>query len=73
FLPIAGKLKRRSEEELLVKEVIVRGVLLLQSGTTPSIIEANLQAYLEPKARKLAIAKEMAARAEPTPPPSGTV
>ncbi len=69
FLPIAGKLKRRSAEELLVKEVIIRGVLLLQSGTTPSIIEANLQAYLEPKARKLAIAKEMAARAEPTPPP----
>ena len=68
FLPIAGKLKRRSEEEMLVKEVIVRGVLLLQSGTTPSIIEANLQAYLEPKARKLAIARETAARAEPTAP-----
>lgn len=61
FNPIAGKLKRRSEEEILVKEVIIRGVLLLQSGTTPSIIESNLQAYLEPKLRKLASARERAA------------
>ncbi|MFQ3675641.1 MAG: MotA/TolQ/ExbB proton channel family protein, partial [Endomicrobiia bacterium] len=36
FLPIAGKLKRRSEEEVFVKEVIIRGVLLLQSGVAPS-------------------------------------
>ena len=35
FLPMGGKLRRRSEEELLVKEIIIRGVLLLQSGATP--------------------------------------
>ncbi len=51
FLPMGGKLKRRSEEELLVKEIIIRGVLLLQSGTTPSVVEANLMAYLEPSKR----------------------
>ncbi|MDI6757015.1 MAG: motility protein A [Endomicrobiia bacterium] len=61
FNPIAGKLKRRSEEEILVKQVIIRGVLLLQSGTTPSIIEGNLQAYLEPRLRKIASARERAA------------
>ncbi|PKN00753.1 MAG: motility protein A [Elusimicrobia bacterium HGW-Elusimicrobia-1] len=61
FNPIAGKLKRRSEEEVLVKQVIIRGVLLLQSGTTPSIIEGNLQAYLEPRLRKIASARERAA------------
>ncbi len=61
FNPIAGKLKRRSEEEIQVKQVIIRGVLLLQSGTTPSIIEANLQAYLEPRLRKIASARERAA------------
>jgi chemotaxis protein MotA len=31
FLPMSGKLKRRSEEELLIKEIIIRGVLLLQT------------------------------------------
>ena len=47
----SGKLRRRSEEELLVKEIIIRGVLLLQSGATPSVVEANLKAYLEPAKR----------------------
>ena len=42
-----------SEEELLVKEIIIRGVLLLQSGVSPSIMEANLKAYLEPAKRAL--------------------
>ena len=55
----------------MVKEVIIRGVLLLQSGVTPSIIESNLQAYLAPKLRKIAIAREAAARAEPTGEGSG--
>jgi chemotaxis protein MotA len=51
FLPMAGKLHRRSEEELLVKEIIIRGVLLIQSGAAPSLVEANLKAYLEPAKR----------------------
>lgn len=51
FLPMAGKLRRRSEEELLVKEIIIRGVLLLQAGAAPSVLEANLKAYLEPSKR----------------------
>jgi len=54
FYPMAGKLRRRSEEELLVKEIIIRGVLLLQSGVSPTIMESNLKAYLEP-AQRLAI------------------
>lgn len=53
FLPMGGKLRRRSEEEILVKEIIIRGVLLLQSGVSPSIMEANLKAYLEPSKRAL--------------------
>lgn len=51
FLPIAGKLRRRSEEELFTLEMIVRGVLLLQSGTHPKLLEDNLNAYLDPKKR----------------------
>jgi len=53
FLPMGGKLRRRSEEDLLIKEIIIRGVLLLQSGVSPSIMEANLKAYLEPAKRAL--------------------
>lgn len=53
FYPMAGKLRRRSEEELLVKEIIIRGVLLLQSGVSPTVMESNLKAYLEPAQRLL--------------------
>jgi chemotaxis protein MotA len=53
FLPMAGKLRRKSDEELLVKEIIIRGVLMLQSGAVPSRIEDNLKAYLEPAQRAL--------------------
>jgi len=53
FLPMAGKLRRRSEEELLIKEIIIRGVLLLQTGAAPSLIESNLMAYLDPSTRSL--------------------
>jgi chemotaxis protein MotA len=51
FLPMAGKLRRRSEEELFIKEIIIRGILLIQSGAAPSVIENNLKAYLEPAKR----------------------
>ncbi|MBN1822757.1 MAG: MotA/TolQ/ExbB proton channel family protein [Endomicrobiales bacterium] len=60
FLPMAGKLRRKSEDELLVKEIIIRGVLLLQSGAVPMRIEENLKAYLEPSKR--ALVKSTAAR-----------
>lgn len=52
FLPMGGKLRTRSEEELLLKEIVIRGVLLLQSGATPSVVEANLKAYLPPAQRR---------------------
>ena len=53
FLPMSGKLRMRSEAELLMKEISIRGVLLLQSGATPSVVEANLKAYLQPSQRLL--------------------
>jgi len=53
FLPMAGKLRRRSEEELLIKEIVIRGVLLLQTGVAPSLMESNLKAYLDPTTRNM--------------------
>ncbi|MBI3300383.1 MAG: MotA/TolQ/ExbB proton channel family protein [Elusimicrobia bacterium] len=76
FLPMGGKLRRRSEDELLVKEIVIRGVLLLQSGAAPSVVEANLKAYLEPAERLLVKGPEepgpeTPAGPAPTPGPSG--
>ncbi|MBI4055955.1 MAG: MotA/TolQ/ExbB proton channel family protein [Elusimicrobia bacterium] len=68
FLPMAGKLHRRSEEELLIKEIIIRAVLLLQSGATPSVVEANLKAYLEPAKRLMVKTTERRSAAAEAPP-----
>lgn len=53
FLPIAGKLKIRSHEELLMKEVIMEGVLSIQAGESPRIIAEKLKAYIAPRLEKL--------------------
>ncbi len=55
FLPIAAKLKMRSEQELLVKEVIIAGILSIQSGDNPRIVEQKLQVFIAPKQRTNAL------------------
>ncbi|MGV8146353.1 MAG: motility protein A [Alkaliphilus sp.] len=52
FIPIATKLKLRSREEILIKEIIVEGLLSIQAGENPRIIEEKLKAFLPPKIRE---------------------
>jgi len=52
FLPMAGKLKTRSKEELLIHEIIMVGVQSLVVGENPRIMEQKLLGYLPPKERK---------------------
>jgi len=51
FIPIAGKLRARSQHETMVKELIVQGILSLCRGDNPRIIEQKLHAFLPPSAR----------------------
>lgn len=51
FIPIAGKLKVRSSEEILLKEVMIEGMLSIQAGENPRIIEEKLKAFLAPELR----------------------
>lgn len=50
--PIANKLKRLSRQEVEVKQLIVEGVLALQSGLSPVAIEKKLMSYLPLSERK---------------------
>lgn len=52
FLPLAGKLKNRSANEILVYEVTLEGILSVQSGDNPRIVEEKLKAFLAPELRK---------------------
>ncbi len=52
FSPFANKLKLRSSEEILVKDIILAGILSIQAGDNPRILEQKLHAYIPPKLRK---------------------
>lgn len=49
--PMADKLKYKSNEEVLVKEVVVEGLLSIQAGENPRIIEEKLKTFLPPELR----------------------
>lgn len=51
FLPVAGKLKVRSAEEILRKEVMIEGILAIQAGEGPSVITEKLNSFLSPQLR----------------------
>jgi chemotaxis protein MotA len=46
WLPLAAKLKAKHESEQLVKHIIMEGILSLQSGDNPRIVEQKLRAFL---------------------------
>ena len=51
FNPIASKLKDISKEEILFKTVMVEGMLSIQAGENPRIIEEKLKSFLAPALR----------------------
>lgn len=50
-VPIANDLKRKSAIEVGIREMIVEGVLSIQSGVNPRIVEEKLLTYLNPEVR----------------------
>jgi chemotaxis protein MotA len=50
-LPIADKLGMRNDEELLQKTIILKGVMSIQSGDNPRIVEQKLKTFLPPGLR----------------------
>lgn len=51
-MPIAGKLRIRSKEEMLIKELTIQGVICLTNGENPRSLEQKLHAFLPPKLRE---------------------
>ena len=48
--PISNKLKVKSDNEILVKQMIIEGVLAIQAAENPRVIEDKLKAFLPPDA-----------------------
>ena len=51
-LPVSKKLAMYDAEEMLLKEVQIEGMLSIQNGENPRIIEEKLKAFLSPSLRK---------------------
>jgi chemotaxis protein MotA len=46
FLPAAGKLRIRQQQEQMVKEMMLEGVISIQEGMNPRMIEIKLRTFL---------------------------
>ncbi len=51
FLPLAEKLGFVNKAELLTMEIALRGILAIQSGENPRVIEQKLMTFVPPKQR----------------------
>ncbi|QNN23886.1 motility protein A [Planctomycetales bacterium ZRK34] len=51
FLPMADKLAKRSGEEIILKTIIIKGVMSIQSGDNPRVVEQKLKTFLPPSIR----------------------
>lgn len=55
--PIADKLAARDAEEVLIKTIIISGVMAIQSGDNPRVVESKLMTFLPPARRDEAVAE----------------
>ena len=49
MLPLSARMKRLSAQEVQAREMVVEGVLAIQGGQNPRVIEETLMSYLSPK------------------------
>lgn len=56
--PFANKLKRKSKQEVMVKQVMVEGILSIQDGASPRVIEEKLKIYVPASQRNQESAPE---------------
>ncbi|PRR77526.1 Chemotaxis protein PomA [Clostridium liquoris] len=52
FNPMAANLALKSEQEVDIKEMMLEGIIAIQSGVNPRIVEEKLISYLSPEDRK---------------------
>lgn len=50
--PVATKLRKRSADEMLERQIQLEGLLSIQAGENPRIIEEKLKAFLPPSIRR---------------------
>ena len=57
FLPITSKLEEKTEEEVFMKQIIIEGVIGVQSGQNPKILEEKLNAFVRVRRKEADLAE----------------
>ena len=52
--PVANKMKANSGKEVMVKQIMIEGLLSIQAGENPRVIEEKLKSFVAPKDRERA-------------------
>ena len=51
-IPVANKLTDRHNDEILLREIMINGILAIQSGDNPRIVKDRLISFLAPNVRQ---------------------
>jgi chemotaxis protein MotA len=66
WIPLSTKIKERAGQQLLLREIMIEGILSIQAGDNPRLLEEKLHAFLDPSDRETEIeAGGVLADAEP--------
>ena len=57
-IPVSNKLKADNGAEMMLKEVMIEGLLSIQAGENPRVIEEKLKSFLSPQEREAAGASD---------------
>jgi len=52
WLPLGAKLKKRSEDEMVMRQMLLTGILSIQAGDSPRVVEDKLRGFLGKAALK---------------------
>ena len=55
WIPLASKIKERAGQQLLMREIMIEGILSIQAGDNPRLLEEKLHAFLDPAERETEI------------------
>ena len=52
WMPLGSKVKERNGQLLLLREIMIEGILSIQAGDNPRLLEEKLHAFLDPNERE---------------------
>ena len=55
WLPFAGKIRERGQQLVLLREIMIEGILAIQAGDNPRLLEEKLHAFLDPDEREIEV------------------